>query len=361
MALAYRRTVAASIAPGHSALAPLLSVFGHVIILALFFSASFAVRETPRFEDFDLMGFSGGEVVEAELAMPAELAEIDDTPSATALEDEVHLAEPVEEYAALAETLEVDAPLDVADAALIEAAREPPLAAVADSIAAETQAVAAVDPVEAPPSLQPAALQQAVEPELPMPAEAATTRLAAEPYPLAEQLVAESVPLQETAEVIAPVAAEEPVEMASLVMQDATPAAEAPARVEEQRSESPPSERWDYAALPRTAADRQLAKTSPELWAVVSALRAQVARCWAGTEGPGDVPDFIDVEVAFDRAGRLDMARVQDAGRLLRDEAFGREAGRARQALQACSPFALPSEHYGLWQRFTMRFIMSPS
>ena len=113
--------------------------------------------------------------------------------------------------------------------------------------------------------------------------------------------------------------------------------------------------------MPRTATDRQLAKTSPELWAVVSALRAQVARCWAGADGPGDAPEFIDVEVAFDRSGRLDMARVQDAGRLLRDEAFGREAGRARTALQACSPFALPSEHYGLWQRFTMRFVLSPS
>lgn len=153
MALAYRRTVAASIAPSHSALAPLLSVCGHALILSLFFSASFAVREVPRFEDFDLMGFSGGEVVEAELAMPAELAEIDNTPSATALEDEVPLAEAVEDYAALAETLDVDAPLDVADAAPLDAASESPLAAVADPITAETQAVAAVDPVEVPPSL----------------------------------------------------------------------------------------------------------------------------------------------------------------------------------------------------------------
>ena len=361
MALAYRRTVAASIAPSHSALAPLLSVCGHALILSLFFSASFAVREVPRFEDFDLMGFSGGEVVEAELAMPAELAEIDNTPSATALEDEVPLAEAVEDYAALAETLDVDAPLDVADAAPLDAASEPPLAAVADPITAETQAVAAVDPVEVPPSLQPVALQQAVEPALSAPANAATTPLAAEPYPLAEQLVAESVPMEEVVEAIAPAAAEEPVEMASLVMEDATPSAETPARVEERPSATRSFERQDRAAMPRTAADRQLAKISPELWAVVSALRVQVARCWAGADGPGDAPEFIDVEVAFDRSGRLDMARVQDAGRLLRDEAFGREAGRARTALQACSPFALPSEHYGLWQRFTMRFVLAPS
>ncbi len=361
MALAYRRTVAASIAPGHSALAPLLSVCGHALILSLFFSASFAVREVPRFEDFDLMGFSGGEVVEAELAMPAELAEIEDTPSATALEDEVSLAEAVEDYAALAEALEVDAPLDVADAAPLDAVSEPPLAAVADPITAETQAVAAVDPVEMPPSLQPVALQQAVEPALSAPADAATTPLAAEPYPLAEQLVAQSVPMEEVVEAIAPAAAEEPVEMASLVMEDAAPSAETPARVEERPSATRGLERQDRAAMPRTAADRQLAKTSPELWAVVSALRVQVARCWAGADGPSDVPEFIDVEVAFDRSGRLDMARVQDTGRLLRDEAFGREAGRARQALQACSPFALPSEHYGLWQRFTMRFVLAPS
>lgn len=361
MALAYRRTVAASIAPGHSALAPLLSVCGHALILSLFFSASFAVREVPRFEDFDLMGFSGGEVVEAELAMPAELAEIDDTPSATELEDEVPMAEPIEDYAALAETLEVDAPLDVADAPPMDVASEPSLAAAADPITADMPVVAAVDPVEVSPSLQPVALQQAVEPGLSAPANAAATSLAAEPYPLAEQLVAESVPMEEVAEVIAPAADEEPVEMASLVMEDASPSAEALARVEERRSATPPSDRRDYAALPRTAADRHLSKSNPELWAVVSALRAQVARCWAGADGSSDAPDFIDVEVAFDRSGRLDMARVQDAGRLLRDEAFGREAGRARTALQACSPFALPGEHYGLWQRFTMRFVLSPS
>ena len=330
----------------------MLSVFGHAIILTLFFSASFAVREVPNFEDFDLMGFSGGEVVEAELAMPAELAEP---------EDEVPAAESVEEFAAVTETLEADAPLDVADAALVEITSEPPLAAAAaEAVPAEVQAVAAVDPVEAPPSLQPAALQRAVAPQLPMPAEAATP-LAAEPHPLAERLTAESVPMEEVAEVIATVAAEDPVEMASLVVEDAAPSAEVPTRAQKRPSATPPSERRDYAALPRTAADRHLAKSDPELWAVVSALRAQVARCWAGADRPENAPDFIDVEVAFDRSGRLDMARVQDAGRILRDDAFGREAGRARTALQACSPFALPSEHYGLWQRFTMRFVLSPS
>ena len=361
MALAYRRTVAASAAPGHSALAPMLSVFGHAIILTLFFSASFAVREVPNFEDFDLMGFSGGEVVEAELAMPAELAEPEDSPAAAALEDEVPAAESVEEFAAVTETLEADAPLDVADAALVEITSEPPLAvATAEAVPAEVQAVAAVDPVEAPPSLQPAALQRAVEPQLPMPAEA-TTLLAAEPHPLAERLTAESVPMEEVAEVIATVAAEDPVEMASSVVEDAAPSAEVPARAQERPFATPPSERRNTAALPRTSADRHLAKSNPELWAVVSALRAQVARCWVGADRPDDVPDFIDIEVAFDRSGRLDMARVQDAGRILRDDAFGREAGRARTALQACSPFALPSEHYGLWQRFTMRFVLSPS
>ena len=361
MALAYRRTVAMSAAPGHSALAPMLSVFGHAIILALFFSASFAVRETPRFEDFDLMGFSGGDVVEAELAVPAALAEADDNPVAAALETEVLAAEAVEEYTALAETLEADVPLDVADAALVETASPPPPAAVSDSIPAEAPALAAIDSVAAPPSLQPAVLQQAVEPQLPMRAEAATAALAAEPHPLAEHLAAESVPIEELAEVIAPVAAEEPVEMASLLVEDAIPSADAPAGAQQRPSATPPSERRDTAALPRTAADRHLAQSNPELWAVVSALRAQVARCWAGSDRPNDAPDFIDVEVAFDRSGRLDMARVQDAGRILRDDAFGREAGRARAALQACSPFALPSEHYGFWQRFTMRFVLSPS
>ncbi len=361
MALAYRRTVAASEAPGLSAMAPLLSVCGHVLILSLFFSASFAVRETPSFDDFDLMGFSGGEVVEAALAMPAELAEIDDSPSA-ALEEAIPSVEAVEEFAALAETLEADAPLDVADATLVETTAEPPLAdAAAEAVPAEPQALAAVQSLEPPPSLQPVALQQALEPELSVPAEAATTPLAAQPYPLAERLAAESVPLEDIAEVIAPVAAEEAIEMASLVMEDATPSADAPARAPERRTAPPSSERRENAARPRTAADRQLARGNPELWAVISALRTQVARCWAGAEEQPGAPDFVDVEVAFDRSGRLDLARVRDAGRLLRDEAFSQEAARARKALQACSPFALPSEHYGLWQRFTMRFMLAPS
>lgn len=361
MALAYRRTVAASIAPGHPALAPLLSVCGHALLLALFFSASFAVRETPSFDDFDLMGFSGGEVVEAELTMPAELAEIEDSPS-VAVEEAASSVEAVEEFAALAETLEADAPLDIANSALAETAAEPPLAAAAaEAVPAETEAIAAVDALEPPPSLQPVALQQAVEPELSVPADAATTPLAAQPYPLAERIAAESVPLEEIADVIAPVAAEEPIEMASLVMEDATPSAEPPDRAPEQRVAPPSSERRDNAGRPRTAADRQLARGNPELWAVISALRTQVARCWAGSDGQAGAPDFIDVEVAFDRSGRLDLARVQDPARLLRDEAFSREAARARKALQACSPFALPSEHYGLWQRFTMRFTLAPS
>ena len=68
--------------------------------------------------------------------------------------------------------------------------------------------------------------------------------------------------------------------------------------------------------------DEQLqAERNPELWAVIEAVRAQIARCWS--LGAGLEQRFrVDIDVAFDRSGRLLKARIRDAGALIADAGF---------------------------------------
>lgn len=105
------------------------------------------------------------------------------------------------------------------------------------------------------------------------------------------------------------------------------------------------------------------AKANPELWSVIRAVRAQVARCWLLSPAEARNPKLsVDIAVAFDQSGKLVKAQVQEVGRMVTDEAYKDFAMAAHSALKTCSPFDLPAAQYDLWQRFTMRFVpRSPS
>lgn len=96
------------------------------------------------------------------------------------------------------------------------------------------------------------------------------------------------------------------------------------------------------------------AEEDPKLWAVIRAVRHQIARCWTAS----DRDRFrVDIDVAFDRDGRLKKALIKQPGRMVADPAYRDFAIGARRALSDCSPFELPGESYDVWQQFTMRFV----
>ena len=98
------------------------------------------------------------------------------------------------------------------------------------------------------------------------------------------------------------------------------------------------------------------AEEDPKLWAVIRAVRHQIARCWTAS----DRDRFrVDIDVAFDRDGRLKKALIKQPGRMVADPAYRDFAIGARRALSDCSPFELPGESYDVWQQFTMRFVPS--
>ena len=100
------------------------------------------------------------------------------------------------------------------------------------------------------------------------------------------------------------------------------------------------------------------AKANPELWEIVTAVRAQIARCWQ--LGPAEARNprlSVDIAVAFDRDGRLLKTQVQEIGRMVVDEEFKVFATSAHRALKACSPFDLPADKYDIWRDFTLRFV----
>ncbi len=360
MGIAYRRSVATSPSTEGSTVAPLLSVLGHAIVIPVFLTATIAVRETPRFEDFNLFGFAGGEVVEAQMAQPTDLVEEEQGLKAASVVEALDLVESV----AADSIEEVRAIEEVAADMVLEPAAAPVAPALAEASDIVPEATAA-EPSTMAATLEPAVPQETVE----SPKYGADV-LVSVPYPPTEQLALTPASLEpaaerviaEAVEVIESAAMEQPLELASLVVEEARQVQSEPHRLPARKS-LPVDERSSgaeqQAKLPITAADRRLLQSSPDLWQVVAALRQQVARCWAGAVAASGAPEFIDLEVAFDRSGRLKLARVQHAGRLLRERGYSREARHAREALKACSPFALPNEHYGLWRHFTMRFVLS--
>ena len=370
MGIAYRRTVATSAVSNGSPLAPLLSVFGHALIVPLFMTATIAVRDTPRFDDFELFGFAGGEVVEAQVAVMEEPSQEELAPEPILAEETIAPENELLEVAALEEVLTtetIDTASEVSPFDSVAAESEAVPADVVEELAASTDIPLATASLDDAPeavtsvALQPVALQHEIAAPI-----LAESELATAPSPLAERLAATTLavdaPTIEAVALIEPIVADEPLPAAKVMMQALSEPKKGPQRLP-QRKSAPPETGGQQAVIPpsepRSTRDSMLARHDPELWQVISALRAQVARCWAAGPASGETASFVDLEVAFDRSGRLDRARVADAGRLLRDGEYLREATRARSALKACSPFVLPSEHYDIWRQFTMRFMLS--
>lgn len=102
------------------------------------------------------------------------------------------------------------------------------------------------------------------------------------------------------------------------------------------------------------------AEENPALWAVIRAVREQIARCWDGAvRNAASRRLRVDIDVAFGPDGRLTKARIKQPGLMVVDEAYRTFATGALDALTSCSPFELPPESYDLWRQFTMRFLPS--
>jgi hypothetical protein len=100
------------------------------------------------------------------------------------------------------------------------------------------------------------------------------------------------------------------------------------------------------------------ARKNPELWAIIRALRAQVARCWGKDKlSPGQMGLTVDIRVAFETGGRLGQALIVEVSRMVHDESYRDFAATARKMLRQCSPYDLPAESYHLWRSFTVRFV----
>ncbi len=100
------------------------------------------------------------------------------------------------------------------------------------------------------------------------------------------------------------------------------------------------------------------ARKNPELWAIIRALRAQVARCWGKEKlSSGQMGLTVDIQVAFETDGRLGQALIVEVSRMVHDETYRNFAVTARKMLRQCSPYDLPAESYHLWRSFTVRFV----
>jgi len=100
------------------------------------------------------------------------------------------------------------------------------------------------------------------------------------------------------------------------------------------------------------------AKENPELWKIRQAFCRQMVKCWrVDARNPPSHKFSVDIKVAFDPQGSLQVAQIEEVGRMVQDASFNMFVRDARTALQNCSPFDLPPEHYNLWRQFSMRFV----
>ena len=233
-----------------------------------------------------------------------------------------------------------------------------------DPRAAPPRAPAVIDPPVDPPSLEAAPM-----PAIPRPSDVQPQRRTAraEPPPPEPERTALSVPEPRRKP------AREEVEPPSQPF-TATPAPTIGAPPEPQVEQQAPDTLAPDTLAPDTLAevgpaqllanleslqDEDLqARKNPELWAIIRALRAQVARCWGrGALSPGQMGLTVDIQVAFETGGRLSQALIVEVSRMVHDESYRDFAVTARKMLRRCSPYDLPAESYHLWRSFTMRFV----
>ncbi len=100
------------------------------------------------------------------------------------------------------------------------------------------------------------------------------------------------------------------------------------------------------------------ARRNPELWEVIRAVRAQIARCWAVEPDLAVSSKFsVDIDVAFGQDGSVTRTRIQEVARMVNDDDYKHFVLDTRQSLMACSPFDLPADKFEIWRQFTMRFL----
>ena len=92
----------------------------------------------------------------------------------------------------------------------------------------------------------------------------------------------------------------------------------------------------------------------------LSALAAQLARCWSLPSSAKDAQDLVvDVDVTVNPDRTLaGPPSVEDSGRMASDPAFRAAAMAATRALRnpQCSPLELPPDKYQEWQTMTIHF-----
>ena len=234
----------------------------------------------------------------------------------------------------------------------------PPKAALEELPALPSAPVDVLPPVEEAEALEPQ--QQSARAEPPTPAEPLQEATAPEPVREAF-LVAppRRKPAQRETEEPEPV--EEPLVQPSTPSEPPPAAKPAPPAKIVQKD---PPDFEDVSPAKLLANLRELqdenlqAEKNPALWAVIRAVRVQVARCWTKGALAADQKDLtVDIRVAFEIGGQLNKADFVEVGRMVHDESYRDFAVTARDALRRCSPFALPPESYDLWQDFTMRFV----
>ena len=87
---------------------------------------------------------------------------------------------------------------------------------------------------------------------------------------------------------------------------------------------------------------------------ITRALRNQLVDCWQPPGGDGDKSASVRVRISLDRTGKIKRApQILDK---VPDQLADAIAKSALSAVQKCSPFDLPAEHYELWRELVLNF-----
>ncbi len=118
-----------------------------------------------------------------------------------------------------------------------------------------------------------------------------------------------------------------------------------------------PAQPVKAAAKPPSGAQAPLSAnlTASEL----SALSAQLARCWNLPAAAKDAQNLVvDLDVTINPDRTVSAVEIEDRGRMANDPAFRAAALSAARALRMpqCTPLMLPPDKYQEWQSMTIHF-----
>jgi hypothetical protein len=118
-----------------------------------------------------------------------------------------------------------------------------------------------------------------------------------------------------------------------------------------------PAQPTKLATKPPSGAQAPLSAnlTASEL----SALAAQLGRCWSLPAGAKDAQNLVvDLDVTINPDRTVSSVEIEDRGRMASDPAFRAAALSAARALRMpqCTPLMLPPDKYQEWQSMTIHF-----